>query len=156
MKPIKLPNGAGRDLLTNAANLTNEERCGERDTHSLRFPHVIDRETDGAVDGPGPNLQVIISRRRSSSACTRTGDRRRDGHKRAENHKFPVFLLGGDGAEAPSCYATITNDGGDVHHREAHVRRARSLRLCVTAKARDDAVAILELIARNLPRKSMK
>ena len=118
----------------------------------MRFPHVIDRETDVAVDGP--NLQVIISRRRSSSACTRTGDRRTE---EGRNHKFPVFLLDGDGAEATSCYATITNDGDDVHHREAHVRRrARSLRLCVTATGRDDAVATLELIARNLPQKSMK
>ena len=63
---------------------------------------------------------MIISRRRSSSACTRkrTSGDRRTRTVEAENHKFPVFLPRGDA----SCYATITNDGDVVHHQQAHVR----------------------------------
>ena len=96
----------------------------------------------------GPNLQVIISRRRSSSACTRRRARQAtDGRTRtveAENHKFPVFLPRGDA----SCYATITNDGGDlVHHHQAHVR---------TYDCHGDAGVALNVSARNLGQKSMR
>ena len=121
--------------------LTNEGDC-------LRFPRVIDREADGGRGGTeGPNLQVIISRRRSSSACTRTsGDRRTrtEGQRRPKTTNFP-FSSRGATADDASCYATITNDGDVVHHHEAHVRTSDK-----------DAGETLNISARNLGQKSMR